>query len=181
MINLLPPQEKGALRFEQQKKLVIVLGNMVIICLLFLILMLLSVKFYILEDVRYRQGILDEIAKTNQGSDLNGFKNIIQDYNARMNTANDFYKNTNSVSVAINKILSLPRPAGLKITRIFVENNIGPVKISLAGLADTRDSLQVFKKSIETDKGIQNVYFPPESWVKPVNINFYITLEVDYE
>ena len=68
-----------------------VLGNAVIICLLFLTLVLLSLKFYMLEDIRYRQSILDEAIKTNQHSDVGELKSSIQKYNANMVVLDSFY------------------------------------------------------------------------------------------
>ncbi len=45
-------------------------------------------------------------------------------------------------------------------------------KIRLNGVADSREDIFSFKKSLSQDKEFQDVYFDPSSWVKSVNADF---------
>ena len=70
MINLLPPQEKEKLLLEKTQKLVIVLTNSFIISLICLILILLSLKFYILKELAKKSSVLYDIKEENQAKDF---------------------------------------------------------------------------------------------------------------
>ncbi len=80
MINLLPPAEQQELLLVKNKKLIIVLGSVTIISLISLILVLLSLQFYILENIKFHQSV-NVIVQNDQGVDLTPFKSVIQKYN----------------------------------------------------------------------------------------------------
>ena len=182
MINLLPPKEKEELSLEGNKKLVIVLGNLVLISLVCLILILFSLKFYILKEISYQKIVLDNTEKKYQASNFLSFKEIIQKYNANLVKIDNFYKKEIKVSDILKTILEVPRPEGLYFENISVENNKNgtenkKTKVTISGISKTRDNLLIFKENIENSKTIENVYFPPSNWVKNKDINFYLTLE----
>jgi len=184
MINLLPPKEKEELLLQRNKKLVMVLGNTVLVVLVCLILILLSLKFYILSEISYQKSNLDIAEKNYQMPTNLSVKDMIVGYNESLKKVDDFYKKEIYMSDAIKDILSVPRSGAIYFKEITINrsnaNKISPekIKVSLYGVSNTRNDLIVYKNNIESNKKIKNVYFPPDSWVKNKDVNFYLDFEV---
>lgn len=180
MMNLLPPEEKKELALRKSAKLTVVLGSVVIIALVSLILVLAALRFYILQDLSSYESTLNATAKNDQVPDGRSYYDIIKMHNAKLAGVNDFYKKESSLSNALEAVLSVPRPAGLYFTNIAAEavGQGGKVKIIITGFSDTRDQVLAFKSNMESNTKILNAIFPPNTWVKPADIDFYVTLEV---
>jgi len=180
MINLLPPGEQKELALKKNKKLVIVLGNAVIIGMVSLILVLFSLKFYILQDVSYYKNILDTTAKNQQAPDTVLLRGVIEKYNASLVRLDDFYKKESRINDALKTVFQIARPSGLYLKSVIVDrtDKDGRLKLSVTGSSDTRDNLLAFKNNIEKTTGIESLYFPPDSWIKSKNVSFAITLEI---
>ena len=58
MINLLPPEEKGKLFLKKSEKLIAVLEITILVSLVCLILILSSIKLYIVAEANYQKNIL---------------------------------------------------------------------------------------------------------------------------
>ncbi len=192
MINLLPPKEKEQLFLERKKKLVIILGYITIISLICLSLVLFLVKLYILEQVGHKKSILDTTEKKYQTSDYLFYNNLVKKYNKDLVTANTFYKKQIYFSDIIKTILDIQRPDGLFFNDMSIKNSEkdnkiknsekdNNIKVTVSGISNTRDNLLIFKDNIENNNKIKNVYFPPNSWIKTKDINFYVTFEILYD
>ena len=179
MINLLPPEEKEHLFLERNKKLVVILGWILIISLICLTLILFSVKLYILGQVNHQKGILNVTETKYKTSDFLFYNDIVKKYNADLIKANTFYEKEIYFSDAIKTILDIQRPNGLFFNDISMKNSEdNKIKTTISGISDTRDNLLIFKNNIESNNKIENIYFPPNSWIKTKNINFYVTFEI---
>ena len=183
MINLLPPKEKEGIISERNEKLAVVLGNLFIISLVCLALVLISLKFYILSEDTYSKINLESVKEKYQTSEFLSLKESIQKYNADLIKIDDFYKKEIYFSDALKVILNTKRPSGLYLNSINISEILNikesdRVKAVISGVSNTRDDLQVFRDNLENNKKIVNVYFPPNSWVKPADVNFSITLEI---
>lgn len=180
MINLLPPEEKKELILEKNKKLVLVLGNILMVSLVSFILVLASLKFYILQDLSYYKNILAGSAKSYQTPDSQSYDDVIVKYNAKLLDIDTFYKKEISINDALKTLFNISRPGGLYFTNLAIERPVdtGKTKITIAGVSETRDGLLAFKSNLEGNPRVENIYFPPESWVRPANINFTITLSI---
>ncbi len=187
MINLLPPKEKEELISERNKKLAIVLGNIIVISLACLALILFSLKFYILREINYQKNIYDNNEEKYQNPDFLLFKGLVEKYNTTLVQINDFYKKEIYFNDILKNVIEIQRPAGLYLTSIDIhrvkEDNLptsatsetlraGKIKVSLSGVSNTRDNLLIFKSNIEKDEKIENVYFPSHNWIKPKDIIF---------
>lgn len=181
MINLLPPQEKKALTLIIREKLVVILGSVALIALVCLILVLLSLRFYILANDLYYREFLQDIQKRYEFAHDDSIKDDIKKYNAELVVANAFYKNQNYVSDSVARLLEIRRPRGLYFTSISVDNSLSAkyVKLTVSGVSPTRDGLLSFKEALTSSTYIKNVYFPPEAWVKPTDVTFYVTMEIN--
>jgi len=184
MINLLPPKEKEQLMFESNKKLTIVIGNMVLISLISLILVLFSLKFYMLEELAYQKGNLSSIEKDYQSKDFILAKEDMQKYNGIIIKMYNFYNNQNKMSDALTIVSKIERPKGLYFKSINVESLDKDINVKIIGFSDTRENLQSFKNNLEevqsgqTSNKIENVYFPPYVWLKARDIDFNLTFKI---
>ena len=182
MINILPPKEKELLRLEQTKNLVIILGFVAMVSLICLIFILLSVKYYILSSVDRQKLISQEVAKQHQSPNFTEFKNIIVRYNKILPETVSFYKNEVYFSDMLSVISGIERPEALYFNKIYIDRDEkgGKTKISVFGFSDTRENLLLFQKKIQESQKIKNIYFAPESWINPKDINFSFTFNFEY-
>lgn len=179
MINLLPPQEKAALKVEGAKRLTAVFGFVIIISLVSLGLVLSAVKFYVLESISYHQLLLDSMKSKYETPDFVAFRQIIQKYNAAIGQVNSFYLDQPSFSNAVKIVALIARPEGLYFTNIaFDRGEKKNLKVVLSGVSNTRDNLVLFKEAIEKDVRIKNVIFPAANWIKAKDVDFSLTFEV---
>ena len=181
MINLLPPQEKEQLLLEKRRRLLMVLGNVLLIFLVFLTLVLFSVKFYILGQAVYQTQILTTLENQYQTPDFLFYKDLIEKHNYSLVLADQFYKKETSVSDAVKMISGIEKPAGLYLTNVTIEKGKdNAIMASVSGISNNRDSLINFKSKIEEQKNIKNIYFPATNWIKPADFPFYVTFEYIY-
>ncbi len=180
MINLLPPQDKIELILEKNKKLIMILGNIFLISLLCLVLVLFSLKFYILGEINSQKIILDESEKKYQTPDFLLFKNAVEKYNSLLTKIDHFYNQETYLTDSLKSIFEIQRPTGLYFTSINLTRakESGNIKVVVSGVSDTRDNLLIFRDNIKNDKSIQNIYFPSSDLLKPKDLNFSFNFEI---
>lgn len=181
MINLLPQKEKETLHAKQLEKLAIILGIIILTGLLCLYFVLLSVKLYVLGRAAWQKSVFESAQKETESEEFQNFQGIISQHNKDLSRANSFYENQAGIDEVLDVILKLPSFDGLYFTAISLDatqKDKDMVKAVISGFSDTRDNLTLLKKSIEEEEQINNVYFPPESWVNVKNINFNLTMDV---
>jgi hypothetical protein len=174
MINLLPENEKSELLLKRIKNLALVLGAIVIIFLICLMLVLLSIKFYILAKVDYQKFLYDTTVEKYKTPDMVNYKTIIDKSNAFFPIVNSFYKNEKFLSDVLALISEVQKPSGLRFTNISVDEK---GKVSIAGTSSTRENVVAFQKNLEAQPEIKNVSFSASSWINAVNNSFNLTLE----
>lgn len=179
MINLLPTEEKEKLSLINKERLITILGTTVLISLVCLILILSSIKFYIITEVNYQKIILEQTKKKYQTPNFLNFENIIQKYNKILIQLEDFYEQKLYFSDALKITSSIQRPDGLYLTDISLNRDENKrIEVTSSGISDSRENLLIFKKNIEEDEKIKNSYFSPENWINPKNINFNFSFEI---
>lgn len=179
MINLLPPKEKDILKLERAKNLTIILCGTILVSLICLVLILLSVKFSVLTEASYQKSVLEQTRTEYQSRDATNLKNVIKKYNEMMSQVSSFYQKQVYFSDILANISEISRPQGIYFFNISLdgrkyEDGIG---VSIFGKSDTRNNLLLFKKNIEAQNKIKNIYFSPENWINPTNINFKFTFD----
>ena len=185
MINLLPPKEKEQLVLESNRKLTIVLGNIVLVSLVSLVLVLFSLKFYILEQLVLQKSTLSDIEKNYQSNDFIVVKENMQRYNGFIIKMYNFYNDQAYLSDSLKIISEVNNPNGLYFKSINLDNTgNGGADIKITGFSNTRENLQLFKNNIEEIKKnqsiykIENIYFPPYVWLKANDIDFNLTFKI---
>lgn len=178
MINLLPPQVKKELEIERKRKIIIILGNLLLVFLIFLGVLLFSVKIYILSQIEGLKTLIDlesiyvDIPQTKE------LEKNITEANQKFSNLNLFYENQIDLTEVLGKI-SFLLPLNVYLTDFGYqkERNL----ITLEGFAKKREDFLEFKKSLETEKGFSNFSSPISNLVKPTDINFNITFNLTDE
>jgi len=179
MINLLPIEEKRKILLRKKEKLALILGIVVLVALVCLILILLSIKFYILTETDSQKNSLAQVEKLKVSSDLMNFSNIINGYNLTLNQLSFFYEKEIYFSDVLDTILSIQKPDNLYLTAFSLDRlSTGTAKVDITGISDSRDDLLIFKKNIEDNKDIKNPSFSSGSWISPKNVKFSLTFEI---
>jgi hypothetical protein len=181
MINLLPEKEKEVLRLDQIKNLTIILGSIILVSLVCLILILMAIKFYLLQDVEYQKFLFQQAQKKYQSAETATIKGTIQKYNDALPQVLSFYKKEIYFSDVLNIISEIQKSQGLNFTKISLDgqNDSRKINIIIAGISADRDSLVDFQKKLQGEQKFKNVSFSPDSWINPTNSNFNVTFEYD--
>jgi hypothetical protein len=180
MINLLPQEEKQKLLLAKKEKLFIIFGIVFFVFLVCFTLILLSIKFYILAETDYQKNILQQTEKEYQTQEFVNLNNNIKKYNGILSQLDSFYAKEIYFTQALDTIKSIPSPKGLTLTNFLLSRDAkGLVQVSISGTSDSRDSLLIFKKSIEEDGSIKNPVFSADSWISPTNAKFSLTFNID--
>lgn len=178
MINLLPQQEKKELEIERKIKIVTILGTLFLIFLLFLGILLFSVKLYILSQNQSLETLIQIENQTVSSSQIKEIEKNIREANQKFSDITSFYKNQIDLTEALEKI-SFLIPLNVYLTEINYQKETQ--KIILGGFAKRREDFLEFKKSLEKEKGFSNLYSPISNLVKPADINFYINFNLAKE
>lgn len=176
MIDLLPAQQKEELREEEKLKLVLILGIVFISFLLSIALILFLIKNYISEGLEIQKILLEEKEKII--SLEKGLEKEIKDSNLFLSNLNSFYQERLDITKILEK-LSLTLPPKTYLTNFnFLTQKEGLAQISLYGFCPSRELLLSFKENLEKVEEFGDVFFPPENWVKPTDINFNLSFKL---
>jgi len=168
MINLLPSKEKKALIQEENWKIVLILGFLVLIFLISLVLILLSIKISISGQVESQKIFLNQPYP----QDL---QKMIETANQNLSKLNSFYQGQIYLTKILERI-SINLPPKTYLTSFSYQKERG--QITLLGFAPTREILLEFKKSLEKEKDFAEIYFPAQNWFKPIDIDFSVTFKI---
>ncbi len=172
MINLLPSVQKEEILKEEQFKIVLNLGIMILAFLLSLFLILLSIKIFLASQLEVQKVVLAE--KELEISQLEDLKKKIKEYNSTLSKLNSFYQNQISPSKVLEKISSLL--PGKTYLNSF---NFSSKKVSLSGFCPDTKTLLLFKENLEKEDGFSQIYFPISNWIQPTNINFLVNFNYE--
>jgi len=175
MINLLPPKEKETLLKEKQKSQVFILGITIFASLLFLILILFSIKVNLKNEVNSQKTTLEKEQKIFKMSEMQNLEKEIKDLNITLSKLDSFYQEKFYLTDILRE-LSETLPPGLYLKRISF--NAESQEISLSGFSPTREILSEFKRNLEKEKIFKDVYFPPSNWLYSTNIDFFATFKI---
>ncbi len=191
MINLLPPDIKQELLIEKNKKIVVILGILVLVFLLCLILALLSIKFYTQGQVNYYRAVYEIKESQFKNSQAQEIQKQIIGLNQDFLEIDSFYQKQVNLIEVLEKIAQV-LPQGVYLNSFSYEK-LYPVaekdkkdkekesfsgRISISGYAPTRDVLFEFKKNLEAEDDFKEFVFPASNWVKATDINFSLGFKI---
>ena len=134
----------------------------------------------ILGDIKQHQAALEAMVKNYETPDFIAFRGIIKRYNILLSKVDDFYAKQTSLADVLKAVLAIEKPGGIYFTDMLMDKQkSGRVKVVISGVSPDRESLLEFKNNIEKNPNIQNVYFPPENWLKPKDLSFSLQFEIN--
>jgi Tfp pilus assembly protein PilN len=175
MINLLPPKEKKDLLMREQKNIVFSLEILFLAFLISLSLILLAIKIWFAKDLEIQQLFLEE--KKKEVLLQKDFEEKIINLNQTLLNLKSFYQKQISLTQVLEKISHL-LPKGIYLTNFNFNLKEKEGQITLTGFCQDRETLLSFKKILEENGSFSEVYFPPENWVKPTDINFVVSFKI---
>jgi Tfp pilus assembly protein PilN len=175
MINLLPPKEKKDLLLREQKNIVFSLEILFLAFLISLSLILLAIKIWFAKDLEIQQLFLEE--KKKEVLLQKDFEEKIINLNQTLLNLKSFYQKQISLTQVLEKISHL-LPKGIYLTNFNFNLKEKEGQITLTGFCQDRETLLSFKKILEENGSFSEVYFPPENWVKPTDINFVVSFKI---
>ena len=102
---------------------------------------------------------------------------VIKDLNKKLNLIENAENNKFDVSSRVINTILLTKTPNIKITDISYENNLlKGKKISIEGIAPSREVLLSFRQALEDGTGFKQVDLPISNFVKGSNIKFYLSL-----
>jgi Tfp pilus assembly protein PilN len=178
MINLLPIQQKKELLEEKNLRLILILDILFLSFFFSLFLVLFLIKNYIAIDLEIKKILLEE-EKTAIAFDQEVEKEIIES-NALLSDLKFFYQDTYTMTSVLEKFQKILTPetylTNLNIS-ITKEGQAKVAQVSFSGYCPDRETLLQFKEIIEREDWVSSVFFSPESWIKPTEINFSASLK----
>lgn len=183
MINLLPQQERKENELEKKWKLVLILGIFLLIFLTFLSLILFSIKVYISWEVDAQKIFLEQKEIKLKTPQMQQFEEKIKQSNLTLAELKSFYQKNPYLIDIIGRI-SKTLPYGLYMVNLSLASHLPErqeIECRILGFSPTRELLVEFKENLEKEKIFKNIYFPPISWVEPIDINFSVTFQVALE
>ena len=175
MINLLPPKEKEELTWEESWKLVLILGMLSLIFLISLSLILFSIKTYISGELKSQKILVELEEKRLEVSEVKDLQKKVVALNQNLFKLDSFYQNQISLTKILEKV-SETLPPGIYLTDFSFQKDISQIRIS--GFSPERETLFEFKRELEKEKDFREIYFPASNWVKPREIDFYLTFKL---
>lgn len=176
MINLLPPKQKEEIVFKEKQKIILVLEILFLVFIISFSLILLSIKFFLSGNLEAEKLIL----KTKEKEFLlqKNLEDEIKNYNLILSNLNLFYQNQVKITPVLEKIAGL-LPSETYLTNLNLSLKDKIVEISISGFSPNREVLFSLKENLEKEKSFKEVYFPPENWIKPTDINFIINFKIN--
>lgn len=171
MINLLPPQQKKELIQEENYKLTLILGFLVLVSLICLALILFSITFYLEGEIKL-QKIQTELKKE-EFSQFQPLQDKLSFFNRNLSKLDTFYKSQINLTPLLERFSEI-LPPGVYLTSFSYQKET--FQISISGFAPTRADLFELRKNLKEKKEFGKVYFPLTVWTVPEGINFTGTL-----
>ncbi len=177
MINLIPNQEKKKMTKDFYIRLLSLCFIMLSTCIFLASLLLLPSYFF----SSYKNNTAkDKLGMQNSGEIPTFNKEasaIIEDINSKMNILEKSNKSKFLVSEKIIQNILLKKPQNIQITQVSYDDHVtAGKKISISGVALSRDALLSFRKSLEDSSMFKTIDLPISNFVKGANIQFYLTL-----
>lgn len=167
MINLLPSQYKEEFMMEETKRLVIILGFLLFFSFLSLVLVLFAIRIYIFGEFQGQQTFLTAEKEKFETEEIRNLEDKVRISNQRLFLLDEFYGKQIGLTTVFNKIIATV-PQEIYLTNLSYSESTS--QVALSGFAPSRNALFQFKRNLEKD--FQDVYFPPNSWIPSIDIEF---------
>ena len=175
MINLLPQKEKETLQQEETRKIVLILGILVLAFLISLTLIFFAINISVNSKLVGQKMIVQTEEERLKAEEIENLKKKIISLNESLSKLDSFYSQQVYLTEVLVKISQL-LPTGVYLTNFSYQKNNS--QIALSGYSPTRQALIELKEKLEKESSFQQVFFPTSNWVKPKAIDFSLTLKL---
>lgn len=177
MINLTPKAEKKRIALDFYFRLALLLFLMLDFCLF--VALISIVPAYIMSYVK--NSSVTAKLEVQKNEPLPSFDqrtlDVINGINDKLALVENAKKNNFSISEKVINAIILSKRPDIKITQIIYENNLDSgKKISITGLAPSREVLLIFRQSLEDNHVFKTVDLPISNFTKGSNIQFALDL-----
>lgn len=101
---------------------------------------------------------------------------VIKDLKNKLSLVESSENNQFNVSEKVIDSLLLKKPASIKIYAISYDKQPLTTKVSINGIAPSREVLLSFQKALENDSNFKNVDLPVSNFIKGSDIEFSLSL-----
>ncbi|MFC1629696.1 PilN domain-containing protein [Patescibacteria group bacterium] len=178
MINLLPSQEKKELKSAELWRLVSILGNLLLLFLIFNILIFFSIKVNIQSKTEQRNVLVELEKKEMMVPEVQQLRERVKTTNDDILKLNYFYQGQISLIEIFQKIAKI-LPQGAYLNSLSYQQ--ASSQISLSGFCPTQKDLFEFKKDLERQEEFSDIYFPLFNWIQQTDIDFQVTFKIASE
>lgn len=175
MINLLPPQEKETLLWEERQRMGVLLGIVLFVFLLSFSLTLFAGEFYIKGEAQAANLALEAEKINFEASGFGEVQAKAEQYQKILVSLAGFTKQETNITM-LAEVLSRALPPSTYLTFLSWGKDGGRAQIS--GFAPARADLFAFKENLESEPFFESADFPPGNWIKSGDINFQATLRI---
>lgn len=172
MINLLPQQEKNKLLQQKKVKVVLILAILLFITSVFTGVLLFAVKIYGLGELQAQKFLITKESQSSENPQAKELEENVSRANAAFAKLNNFYQRQSDIAGFLEKISNL-LPPDVYLTNFSYQKDKS--QVILRGESKTRDLLLQFKKSLEGEEKIKDLYSPISNLIKNTDIEFYFS------
>ncbi|MCC7160494.1 hypothetical protein IT399_02130 [Candidatus Nomurabacteria bacterium] len=177
MINLIPKEDKKIMVANFYYKLAVLFFTTLDLCILIAIISLFP--SYFISSVKLSEINSKLEFQKNEPLPQGGEQAMasVKDINKKISLIENSEKNRFLPSNNVINAILLNKRSDIKITQILYENDeIKGKKISITGLAPSREVLLLFRVALEDSGLFKKVDLPISNFVKGSNIQFYLNL-----
>lgn len=177
MINLIPREEKKKMIADFYYRLAILTVVALGFCVLVALLSILPL--YFISSIKNSAISAKIAAQKLEPPPISEEEplTLVKDTDNKLALIEKFEKNKFYLSSQVINAIILKKRSDIKITQILYENNgVNSRKISIAGMAPSREVLLLFRRALEGDTVFINVILPISNFVKGSNISFFMSL-----
>jgi wyosine [tRNA(Phe)-imidazoG37] synthetase (radical SAM superfamily) len=175
MINLIPPEGRRALKIEYILHVVATFS--VLWGILSILIAVAHIPTYVLVDAQIKKIETPDAQYTDMQEIKKEFDSVIKRTTAVIKQVT-VVKDIIPVTEIIAEIQrQTPDTIELK-SFVFQNNNQGAISVQVQGIAPTRETLALFKSSIEQSKMFEEAIIPIADLVRDVDVSFVITINM---
>lgn len=175
-VNLLPFPEKRRIFHQKLLNLILNFELLFLIFLIFLNFNLFLFEKYLKKEIEIKRIEVEKIKK--ELFLLRDTTNKMKELTNLTTKALSFYQDQRFGFEILNEIINT-LPEGISFSAIEISYpKTDYFLISISGRAKSRETLISFKKNLEQKKDFFEIFFTPESWLKPQNLEFFLSLKI---
>ncbi len=172
-LNILPPEEKNAIASQKLRRQIVILNSYALISILTFLVLLSSIWLFLLVQLKSIEKIFAEAQTSPQGKAFEEFKKEIGRINQSFQYFDQLRDQRVIHSVCFERLIQI-LPSGVRFNSVSVSQD----QVALEGYAATRESLMLFKDSLEKSQYFEEVESPLSNFLKQRDINFSFRFKI---